>query len=140
MNKKAMLHMEAKDYLSGLVGLVVLAAGLIPILESMNVVNWGITAIIHSSAFSSAIPYILAILGFYLAIESIIELTNSNHIGWLSFLIGVVIMATGLLPALQQSFGIGPGLFGLTLPPLVYNIIFIVEGLFLLIAMWSMEL
>ena len=139
MNKKAMLHMEAKDYLSGLVGLVVLAAGLIPILESMKVVNLGITGIIHSSAFSSAIPYILAVLGFYLAIESIVELTNSNHIGWMSFLIGVAIMAIGLLPALQ-SFGIGPGLFGLTLPAMVYNVIFVIEGLFLLIAMWSMEL
>jgi len=139
MNKKAMLHMEAKDYLSGLIGVIVLAAGLIPILEMFKVIDLGISRIVNSSAFMSALPFVLSILGFYLAIESVIELTNSNHIGWMSFLIGGVIMLVGLLPALEK-FNIGPGLFGLTLPPLVYYIIFIVEGLFLLIAMWSMEL
>lgn len=87
----------------------------------------------------TAVPYILAILGFYLAVESIIELTNSNHIGWLSFFIGLAIMVVGLLPALQ-AFGIGPGLFGITLNPLVYHIVFVIEGVFLMIAMFAMEL
>ncbi len=137
MNKKAM--MEPKDWISGLVGLVVFLAGLIPLLEYFNIISWGFSNFLSSGAFISATPYILAVLGFYLAIESIIELTNSNHIGWLSFFIGVAIMAVGILPALQ-AFGIGPGLFGLELPTFVYHIIFIVEGLFLMIAMFAMEL
>ncbi|MEK6886923.1 MAG: hypothetical protein AABW88_03755 [Nanoarchaeota archaeon] len=137
MNKKAM--MEPKDWFSGLVGIIVFAVGLIPLLEQFNVVNWGISEFLSAGPFMSAVPFILAVLGFYLAIESIIELTNSNHIGWLSFFVGVVIMAIGILSALQ-SFGIGPGLFGLDLPVLVYNIIFIIEGLFLMIAMFAMEL
>lgn len=132
--------MEPKDWFSGLVGFVVFALGLVPLLEQFNIVNWGISSFMSSSGFLSVAPYVLAILGFYLAIESVIELTNSNHIGWLSFLIGVVIMAAGLLPALQQLFGIGPGLFGLAVPALIYHIIFIVEGLFLMIAMFAMEL
>ena len=52
---------------------------------------------------------------------------------------GIAIMVVGVLPALQ-SFGIGPGLFGLELPILVYHIIFVIEGLFLMIAMFAMEL
>jgi len=137
MNKKGL--MEAKDWISGLVGLLVLLVGLIPILESFKVINLGFSNIMGTSAFLTALPFILAILGFYLAIESLIELTNSNHIGWLSFFIGAIIMVVGILPALQ-SFGIGPGLFGFQPPILIYNIIFIVEGIFLIIAMFAMEL
>ncbi|MBN2421122.1 hypothetical protein JXB27_02475 [Candidatus Woesearchaeota archaeon] len=139
MNKKAMLHMEGKDYLSGLVGLIVLAAGAIPLLEMLNILNLGFSKILSASWFSSSVPFILAFLGFYLAIESIIELTNSNSIGWMSFMIGGAIMLIGLLVALEK-FGIGPGLFGFEIPQMLYYIIFVIEGLFLIIAMWSMEL
>lgn len=137
MNTKG--YFEAKDFLSGLVGLIVLLLGLLPVLEQFNIFNLGLSAALSSNAFLAAVPFVLAILGLYLAIESVIELTNSNHIGWLSFLIGVIVMIVGLLPALQ-NFGVGPGLFGLVVPTLVYHIIFIVEGLFLIIAMFAMEL
>lgn len=131
--------MEAKDWFSGLMGVIVLGLGLIPILESMKVLNLGVTAIFASSWVLVALPFVIAGLGFYLALESIIELTNSNHIGWMSFFIGVAVMLIGLLPALA-TFNIGPGLFGLTLPPLVYYVIFVIEGIFLMIAMFAMEL
>ena len=137
MNKKAM--MEPKDWLSGLVGLIVFLAGLIPLLEGLGVLSLGLSSFLTSGPFLVAVPFILSALGFYLAIESIIELTNSNHIGWLSFFVGIIVMVIGLLPALQ-SFGIGPGLFGISLPSVVYQIIFIIEGLFLMIAMFAMEL
>jgi len=137
MNKKG--FMEAKDWLSGFVGLIIFSLGLIPILETFNILQLGLSKFLSSGPFLAAAPYVLAVLGFYLAIESIIELTNANHIGWLSFMIGAVVMAIGLLQVLK-AFGIGPGLFGLELPPLVYYIIFLVEGLFLLIAMFAMEL
>lgn len=129
--------MEAKDWLSGIVGVIVFALGLMPLLEQFGVLGTNVAGLLTGA--SAAIPYILAILGFYLAIESIIELTNSNHIGWMSFFIGAAIMLIGLLPALA-SFGIGPGLFGFELPQTVYYVIFIVEGLFLMIAMFAMEL
>jgi len=137
MNKKGII--EAKDWISGLVGLLVLLAGLIPLLESFGILNLGFSNIMGTSAFLTVLPFILAALGFYLAIESLIELTNSNHIGWLSFFVGTIIMVVGILPALQ-SFGIGPGLFGLQPPLLIYNIIFVIEGVFLVIAMFAMEL
>ncbi len=137
MNKKAMI--EAKDWISGFIGGIVFLAGLLPLGETLGIIDLGISNIFSSGAFMTAIPFILAILGFYLAVESVIELTNSNHIGWLSFLIGVAVMIIGLLPALG-SIGIGPGLFGFELPMTVYHIIFMIEGIFLMIAMFAMEL
>jgi hypothetical protein len=131
--------MEAKDFISGFVGFIVFLLGLIPILESFGVLQTGFSAFLGSGAFVAAIPFVLAILGFYLAIESVIELTNSNHIGYISFIIGGIIMLIGLLPALQ-AFGIGPGLFGFELPVTVYHIVFLIEGIFLMIAMFAMEL
>ncbi len=137
MDKKGIT--EARDWISGLFGLVIFLLGLFPILESFKIVSTDIAGVFSSSVALSVLPYLLAILGFYLAIESIIELTNSNHIGWISFLIGAVVMLVGLMPVLS-SFGIGPGLFGLTIPVMIYQIIFMIEGFFLMIAMFAMEL
>ena len=130
---------DTSDWMSGLIGLVVFLLGLFPLLEQFGILSTGISVFLQSSWVLSALPFILAILGVYLAIESIIELTNSNHIGWLSFFIGVTVMIIGILPALQ-SFGLGPGLFGFQLPAMIYSIIFVIEGLFLMIAMFAMEL
>lgn len=125
--------------MSGFIGVIVFLFGLFPILEALNVLNLGVTALYQSSVFIAALPYVLAALGFYLAIEAVIELTNSNSIGWLSFLIGIVIMVVGILPVLA-GFGILPAFLGFTLPVMAYYVIFTVEGLFLMIAMFAMEL
>jgi hypothetical protein len=133
-----MIGLDTSDYFSGFMGLIIFALGLVPLLEQFGVVKWGVSAFIASSWFLSALPYLLAGLGLYLAIESLVELTNSNGIGWLSLLIGLTIMVMGLLPALN-AFGIGPGLFGIIVPQTIYHIIFIIEGLFLMIAMFAMN-
>ena len=130
---------DTSDWVSGFVGVIVFLLGLFPLLETYGVVTTGVSLFLSSSWVLTALPFILAILGFYLAIESVIELTNSNHIGWMSFMIGVVVMLIGILPALQK-LGIGPGLFGLEIPAIAYYIIFVIEGLFLMIAMFAMEL
>ena len=90
--------------------------------------------------FIAALPYILAIAGFYLLIESIMEISNSNSAGTISFLIGSIIMILGLLPVLH-GFGIGPEWFsmGFISNPWIYRIIFMVEGIFLMIATFAME-
>ena len=131
--------MDMSDWASGFIGGLVFLLGLIPLIEMFTALNLGVTSFLQSSIPTTALPYLLAILGFYLAIESIIELTNSNSIGWISFLIGGVVMLAGLLPAIA-SFEIGPGFFGFVILALAYYIIFIVEGFFLMIAMFAMEL
>ncbi len=135
------MMMETKDWMSGFIGLIVFSLGAIPLLEGFNVFNLGISQILHTGWFIAIVPYILAIAGFYLLIESIIEITNSNSIGYMSFLVGAVVMAVGTLPVLH-TFGIGPDWFslGFLSNPIIYQILFMVEGLFLMIAAFAMEL
>ena len=84
--------------------------------------------------------YILAGAGLYLAVESIREILNSNKIGMISFVVGAVVLLIGLLPLLN-GYGIGPAWFAFPwLSTMVYQILFIIEGLFLFIAMFAMEL
>lgn len=129
-----------KEAMSGILGLAIFSLGLIPILEDFGIVSFGISNFLKTGWFIAALPYILAIAGFYLLIEAIIEISNSNSAGMMSFIIGSVVMVLGLLPVLH-GFGIGPEWFsmGFLSNPWIYRIIFMVEGLFLMIATFAME-
>ena len=123
--------MQARDWISGAVGLVILLLGLLPIIGKLTFLN---------DLPATLIIWIVAIGGLYLAVNSVIEITNSNVVGWWSFGIAVFILIVGLLPLLH-SFGIGPSWFEFGwISRTVYNIIFIIEGLFLIIATFAMEL
>jgi len=119
--------MEIKDWISGLVGAVILCLGLLPLLNNMGM---------GPSWFAFSLPvkllsYVVVIGGFYLVINSFIEITNSNVIGWVSFLAAAVITVAGVLQVLGKiSFIKG----------MVFNIIFIILGLFLMIATFAMEM
>ena len=127
---------EAKDWLSFFVGLIIAALGVLPLLSKMNTgPSWFGLEFLPVQILA----YIVAIIGFYLLIESIIEITNSNAIGWISFLIAAVFMAAGILIVLSR-FNVGPSWFALPINALIYQIIFIVEGLFLMVAMFAMEI
>lgn len=131
--------MEKKDWLSLFIGVIVFIYGLFPLLH-----NWGIGPEWFSMGFLQAIgniiPYLIAGLGFYLMVNSVIEITNSNSIGWMSFMIAILILAIGALKTLSV-FGVGPAWFALTfIKGVIFNVIFIVEGLFLMIAAFAMEL
>ena len=119
--------MEVKDWISGLVGLVILSLGLLPLLNSLG---------IGPAWFNFSLPvklasWIVAIGGFYLIIDSFIEITNSNVIGWISFLVAAVITVLGILQVLGRIHWISG---------IVFNIIFIILGLFLMIATFAMEM
>ena len=129
--------MSAKDWISFFVGLLVFALGLLPVLNRFNV---GPSWFALSSIPVGILMYVVAAGGFYLAIDSVIEITNSNAIGWISFLIAAVITATGVLKVLGSK-GIGPSWFALAfISGMVYNVVFIVLGLFLMVACFAMEM
>lgn len=129
--------LEAKDILSMVVGAVIMALGILPLLSALGVGPGWFN--LHEFLPITIISWILAVGALYLVFDSMIEITNSNGIGWLSIIIAFVVLALGVLTILG-GFGIGPGLFGLELPVMVYNVIFIIEGLFLLIAGFAMEM
>ena len=119
--------MEPKDWISGLVGLMILALGLLPLLNARGIgpVWFGLSLPVK------LLSWVVVIGGFYLIINSFIEITNSNVVGWLSFLIAAVITVVGVLQVLGKIGWISG---------IVFNIIFIVVGFFLVIATFAMEM
>ena len=123
--------MQMRDWISGLIGALIFLLGLMPVLGKFTFLN---------NLPVSLLTWIVAGAGFYLMINSIIEITNSNIVGWWSFVIAITVLIIGLLPLLH-SFGIGPAWFEFKwLSRTSYNIIFIIEGFFLMIATFAMEL
>ncbi len=119
--------MEVKDWISGLVGAVILCLGLFPLLTSYGV---------GPAWFAFSLPvkilsWVVVIGGFYLIINSFIEITNSNVVGWISFLIAAVITVLGVLQVLGKITWISG---------MIFNIVFIILGLFLMIATFAMEM
>lgn len=127
----------AKDFISGIVGILLFFIGLFPLLKSFGIgPEWYALHWLPVQLFS----YIVAGAGFFLAMDSIREILNSNKIGMWSFGIAVVVLVIGLFPLLK-SFGIGPEWFAFPwLTQQIYQIIFIIEGVFLFIAAFAMEL
>jgi len=132
---------EAKDIISFIVGLLLFALGALSILGKLNIGPswfnlWQFLPI-------TIISWIVAVGALYLVIDSVIEITNSSSIGAVSITIAFVCLAIGLLPILK-GFGIGPAFFGLDFigaaKDYIYNIIFMIEGAFLMIAMVAMEM
>jgi len=119
--------MEAKDWISGLVGGVIFCLGLFPLLNARGMgPAW--------FAFSfpvKLLSYVVVIGGFYLIINSFIEITNSNVVGWLSFLVSAIVTVLGVLQVLGKIAWING---------MVFNIIFMVLGFFLVIATFAMEM
>jgi len=123
--------MQARDWISGLVGAVIFLLGLLPLLGKFDFLN---------NLPVSLLTWVVAIAGLYLAVNSLTEITNSNIVGWWSFLVAVTLLVIGLFPLLH-SFGIGPAWFEFKwLTVTAYHIIFVVEGFFLMIATFAMEL
>jgi len=133
--------MEGKDWLSFFIGVIVGSMGALPLLHKYVGIG---PAFFELSFLPAAIfAYIMAGIGFYLIINSFIEITNSNPIGWFSFLLAGVILVTGVLYILGQV-NIISGVFALkfldTIAPLFYHAVFVIEGFFLMIAAFAMEM
>src|SRR3989338_5648019 len=123
--------MQARDWISGLVGAVIFLLGLLPLIGRFESLN---------NLPVSLLTWIVAGAGLYLAVNSIIEITNSNIVGWWSFGVAIAVLIIGLFPLLH-TFSIGPSWFEFNwLNRAAYNIIFIIEGIFLMIDTFAMEL
>ncbi|MBI2653683.1 hypothetical protein HYX02_02615 [Candidatus Woesearchaeota archaeon] len=123
--------MQARDWISGIVGTIIFLLGLMPLMGKFTFLN---------NLPVSLLTWIVAGAGFYLMVNSVVEITNSNIVGWWSFGVAVTVLIIGLFPLLH-SFGIGPAWFQFKwLGRSVYNVVFVIEGIFLMIATFAMEL
>ncbi|HLC47343.1 MAG TPA: hypothetical protein VJI75_06480 [Candidatus Nanoarchaeia archaeon] len=126
-----------KDGVSFFIGFFLTVMGLLPLLSKLGI---GPSWFAIPSAGLSIFAYVVAAAGMYLLVNSIIEITNSNAIGWFSFFAAAIFFLIGLMQVLFK-FGVGYSWFGLSwISPAVYFVIFIIEGVLLMIACFAMEL
>jgi hypothetical protein len=132
---------EAKDIMSFVAGLLLFALGILPMLAKFGVgPSW---FNVWKFLPVTVISWIIAVGALYLVIDSVIEITNSSSIGFVSIIVAFVCLLIGVLPILS-SFGIGPSFFALSflggLTTIIFNVVLMLEGLFLMIAMIAMEM
>ena len=128
--------LDANDIASFFVGFVLMAVGILPILNQFGI---GPAFFALDFLHIDILIWVLAVMALYLVYDSIQEITNSSSIGWMSILLAFVVLAFGIIQILG-NFGIGPGFFAFRLPIMLYYIIMFVEGLFIFIAGFAMEM
>ena len=125
---------EPKGWLSMIVGIILFSIGALPLLNSWGVIPFGLPDFL-TSLLSGIVVYLLAIGALYLIIDAFME-DVGDPIGMTTLIIGVLIFALGII-TLLNSFGV----IGLSIPflnEMIYNILFVVEGIFLIIASFVM--
>ena|SRR3989344_1743569 len=129
--------LRPRDWISFCIGIVIGALGLLPILHKIGAgPGWFAMEWLPVALFS----YIAAGAGFYLIINSIVEITNSNIVGWISFMAAAAITLSGVLHVLGSK-GILSGFLAFGwLSSTIYHVIFVILGVFLVIATFAMEL
>jgi len=121
--------MQMRDWVIGAIGVIVGAIGLLSLLK-----------ILPFSLSRGALIWIAAIGGIILLYAAIIEITNSNVMGTVSIIAAGVILIISLLPALNSMGILGSWAAFSWVGETVYKLVLVVEGAFLAIATFAMEL
>ena len=125
---------EPKGWISMIVGVILLGIGLIPLLNGWGVLPFGLPGFL-TNLLSGIVVYLLAIGALYLIIDAFME-DVGDPIGMATLIIGIAIFALGII-ILLNSFGV----IGFSIPflnEMIYNILFVIEGIFLIIAAFVM--
>lgn len=124
--------MQARDWIVGAVpGVIIGAMGLLSLI-----------GILPFELPRTVLLWIAAIGGLLLLYVSLIEITNSNVMGTVSIIIAGIALAVSVLP-LFNSFGwswFGSWASFSWLGDIIYKFVLIVEGVFLAVATFAMEL
>lgn len=121
--------MQARDWIIGIIGLAVGAIGLLAFLKILPV-----------ELSKNTLVWIAAIAGIILVYAAIIEITNSNILGTVSIIIAGLVLIFSLLPALNSIGFLGDWAAFKWVGDLIYKLILVVEGVFLAMATFAMEL
>lgn len=126
-----MVH-SLRHWASFFVGAIIFCLGFFPLIGKSA---W--LGPISNSVILVIGQYIVAIGGLYIIIDSFFEFTFHSGLGIATLIVGLIVFALGLVTILhdmgQISFHIG------FLNAIVYQILFILEGLFLMIGCFVMD-
>jgi len=121
--------MQMRDWVIGAIGVVIGAIGLLSLI-----------GFLPFELSKNALVWIAAIAGLILLYAAIIEITNSNIMGTVSIIAAGIILIISLLPALNSIGFLGSWAEFSWLGVTIYNLLLILEGVFLAIATFAMEL
>jgi hypothetical protein len=125
---------DPKHWLALFIGIILIALGGIPLLSKWGLVDFNLPLSMLGVIEGIAL-WIISAAGFYLLIDSFFE---EPGIRILSILVSLAVLAVGIIPLLH-SFGT----IAFSIPFLsttIYYIVFVVEGIFLVIASFTMML
>jgi hypothetical protein len=123
---------EPKGRISILVGILVTALGLVPLLNAWGVIGFNWPEVVLNLIPGVAI-WALPALALFLFADAVDE---DDTIRTMTIILGLVFLAFGAIQILNKFGVIG---FGLNLSDVVYQVAFVVEGLFLTIATFAMD-
>lgn len=137
MNKKGMVFTRGRDTISFIVGLILAAFGIIPLLSNLKVLSFNLPDFLLNLPVS-VLVWVIAVAGLYIVVDGFIE-PPMHMFHWALILGGVILLVIGLIPLLF-SFKV----IGFTVPFLgenliVYQVMIGIEGLFLAIAGLTMH-
>jgi len=118
-----------KSTISFILGIILVAIGLIPILNGFGVIGFGLPVFL-TGVLSTIFVWLIAGSGLWLLIEAFMEGLDEPSAKWL-LVVGLVVLAAGLIPVFTP----------LTIPFLtmnVFNFIFVIEGLLMIIGAFNM--
>lgn len=121
--------MQMRDWVIGFIGVIIGAVGLLSLIK-----------ILPFELSRGALVWIAAIAGIILLYAAIVEITNSNIMGTVSIIAAGIVLIISLLPALNGIGWLGSWASFSWIGEAVYKIILVVEGAFLAIATFAMEL
>jgi hypothetical protein len=121
--------MQMRDWVIGIIGVIFGAIGLLSLI-----------GILPFELSKNALVWAAAIAGIILLYAAIVEITNSNIMGTVSIIAAGIVLVASLLPALNSIGWLGSWAEFGWMGEAVYKVILIVEGVFLAIATFAMEL
>jgi hypothetical protein len=124
---------EAKGWWSVIIGILIIVLGLIPFLNKFNVIGFNLPTFLQNAIGAFGI-YIVAAVGIYLLIDGFME---DDTIKAITLIVAALLVIAGVMSALFQF-----GVIGFAIPFLTYtvfNVIFVIEGILLIIAGAAMD-
>lgn len=130
MDKKGMVFTRPRDTISFVVGIIVTAFGLIPLLSASGVIGFTIPFV--DTIGVQVLIWLVAIFGAYVVVDGFIE-PPAHRLHWILIIAGLILLAFGLIPILY-TFGV----IGFTIPfvgesLLAYQVLLTIEGIALII-------
>jgi len=119
---------------SFVLGLVLLVLGGIPLLNGFGILPFGLPGFL-TGIIASVFLYLCALGGIWLLIDAWFE-DASDMMRWSSVIVGLIVLVLGVVPLLNQFGVIGFSIPGLSMT--IYNAIFLVEGVLLVIGAFSL--